>query len=123
MTRLWRVLGALVVGLAATLVVASPAHATTVNFVKTVEWPNGYIIEATVTNNLVTPITGWEVGFELPAGEYVELSWNVRVGQAEPHYVCVNTEHNGSLRPGESTTFGFVVITTNKPGMPIILYP
>lgn len=123
MRRLWRVLGALVVGLAATMVVASPAHATTVDFTKTGEWSTGYVIEATVTNDFDFPISGWEVAFYLPPGEQVSSAWNVRVGRETPHYVYVNTTWNGALEPGDSTTFGFIVVTENTPGAPVILYP
>lgn len=124
MRKFWSVLGALVVGLTTTLVVATPAHATTAELTKRYEWAGGYLVEGTVTNDFDFPISGWEVAFYLPPGERVSSQWNVRVGRDTPHYVYVNATWNGALDPGESASFGFIVVSDREtPGAPVVLYP
>lgn len=120
MRKLVSLLAALLVGLAATLVIATPARATTATFVQTSAWSTGYVGEVTVTNNFTIPISGWEVAFTLPAGSTLYTAWSTQVATTTPHYTMINMSWNGSLAPGASTTFGFVVTGT---GTPTILWP
>ncbi|MFY1632517.1 cellulose binding domain-containing protein [Solwaraspora sp. WMMB335] len=120
MRKMLGVLVALVVGAVAALAVSSPAQATAITFTQTSVWSTGYVGEVTVTNNFSIPITGWEVGFTLPAGTAVSSLWNAQSAATTPHYVVINPTWAGSLNPGASTTFGFVVTGT---GVPTFLWP
>nr|MDT0662073.1 cellulose binding domain-containing protein [Micromonospora sp. DSM 115978] len=120
MRKLFGLLSALVVGVAATLLIATPAQATTATFVQTSAWSTGYVADVTVGNNFTIPITGWEVAFTLPAGSTVSTVWNARIATTTPHYTLINATWNGSLAPGTSATFGMVVTGT---GTPTFLWP
>ncbi|MDG4766473.1 cellulose binding domain-containing protein [Solwaraspora sp. WMMD406] len=120
MRKLLGLLVAVVVGLTVTLMVSTPAQATGVTFTQTSVWSTGYVAEVTVTNNYSIPITGWEVGFTLPAGSTVSSLWNARSAASTPHYIMINPTWSTTLNPGVSTTFGFVVTGT---GTPTFLWP
>ncbi|MFC5831834.1 PQQ-dependent sugar dehydrogenase [Nonomuraea insulae] len=71
------------------------------------QWGTGYVIQpVTVTNTGTAPLTGWTVTFTVPAGHTVTGSWNTTLtgGQSA---TARNAGHNGTLAPGQSTTFGF----------------
>lgn len=120
MGRTVRLLAAVVIGVAATLVVASPAQATQVTYTTVSSWSTGYFGEVTVTNNFAIPITGWEVAFSLPAGETVSSAWTAREAQDTPYYIFINESWNGALAPGDTATFGFIATGT---GPPTFLWP
>lgn len=108
------------IGAAATLTVATPAHATAMTYTRIATWSTGYTAEITVTNNFSFAISGWEVGFDLPSTTTIQSLWNSRVGSTTPHYVIVNATYNGTLNPGASTTFGFVALGLDDP---VFLWP
>ncbi|MET8984076.1 PQQ-dependent sugar dehydrogenase [Nonomuraea wenchangensis] len=75
------------------------------------QWGNGYVIQpVTVTNTSTAAIAGWSVTFTLPAGHTITSSWNAVLTVNGQTVTARNAAHNGSLAPGQSTTFGFQAI-------------
>ena len=73
-------------------------------------WSGGYQLQLTVTNTGTTPLTGWTTGFTFAdTAESVSNYWNAAVTQTGPHVSAANASYNGSVSPGNSTTFGLVV--------------
>ena len=105
----WLVVGAL-------LLIAHPAFAgDRANYVEIAAWDTGYQAEYTITNDGPGALTTWVISFDLPAGSSISSSWDsVRAGAGQ-HLVFNNASWNGSLAPGERTTFGFVVVGTGRP--------
>ncbi|MFB4274276.1 PQQ-dependent sugar dehydrogenase [Nonomuraea sp. MTCD27] len=72
------------------------------------QWGNGYVIQpVTVANTGTSQVTGWTVTFTLPAGHTVTGSWNATLTTAGQTVTARSAGHNGTLAPGQSTTFGF----------------
>lgn len=72
------------------------------------QWGNGYVIQpVTVTNNGTSAASGWTVTFTLPSGHAVTGSWNATVTVSGQTATARGAGHNGTLAPGQSTTFGF----------------
>jgi predicted carbohydrate-binding protein with CBM5 and CBM33 domain len=72
------------------------------------QWGNGYVIQpVTVTNSGSTTITGWSVTFTMPAGHSVTGQWNATFSPSGQTITARNFGYNGTLAPGQSTSFGF----------------
>jgi Cellulose binding domain len=77
-------------------------------------WPGGYQLQLTVANTGTTPITGWTASFMFAdAAETVASSWNATVTRTGTKLTAANASYNGSVAPGNSTTFGIVVNGSN----------
>ncbi|MBE1588727.1 PQQ-dependent sugar dehydrogenase [Nonomuraea angiospora] len=72
------------------------------------QWSTGYVIQpVTVANTGTSTTTGWTVTFTLPSGHAVTGSWNATLTVSGQTVTVRNAGHNGTLAPGQSTTFGF----------------
>jgi chitinase len=110
-------IGALLLPLAFLLLPATSAYAAanTATFAKTSTWDNGYQGQYTITNNGTAATSGWTVEFDLPSGTSAGTYWDATLTQTGSHYAFKNREYNGSLAPGASAVFGFVVAGTGAP--------
>jgi hypothetical protein len=110
-------LGSSLIVAGAILLGADPASAlgARANYVEIASWETGYQAQYTITNDGPGNVTHWRVVFDLPGGSSPSSSWDsVRSGSAQ-HLVFDNAAWNGSLAPGSSTTFGFVVVGLGRP--------
>lgn len=65
--------------------------------------------EVTVTNSGDVPMLGWMVDWTLPGGHSVASLWNGNATYSGQDVMVHNADWSGSLSPGQSTTFGYVV--------------
>ncbi|MGW1588654.1 lytic polysaccharide monooxygenase [Streptomyces sp. NPDC002386] len=86
-----------------------PPGACTATRRTTGTWSDGYRSEVTVTNTGTVPMLGWMAGFTLPAGRSVAGLWNGDATNTGQDVMVHNAGWNGSLSPGRSATFGYVV--------------
>jgi hypothetical protein len=95
----------------------TPAYAAsnTATFVKTSSWDSGYQGQYTITNGGAAALGGWTVEFDLPSGTSAGTYWDALLTQTGSHYVFKNRDYNGSIAPGASASFGFVVSGTGSP--------
>ncbi len=84
-------------------------------FTKVSDWGSGWEGRVTVTNGGSTPITGWRVEFDLPAGTTIGSYWDALLTSSGNHHTFTNREYNGSLAPGASTSFGFLGAGSGSP--------
>jgi hypothetical protein len=101
----------------AILLVAGPAFAigARANYVEVASWETGYQAQYTITNDGPGDVTHWRVIFDLPAGSSTSSTWDsVRSGSGQ-HLIFDNAAWNGTLAPGSSTSFGFVVVGLGRP--------
>jgi hypothetical protein len=116
--RVYAVLGTVVAGLAATVVmVASPALAAGVSatFSKDSDWGTGYQAKYTIVNGTGSTITSWRVEFDLPDTATMGSYWDVLISVTGHHVVATNRNYNGTLTTGASTSFGFLVSGSGNP--------
>ncbi len=76
-------------------------------------WSGGYQSEVTVTNSGNVPMLGWMVNWTLASGQKVDSLWNGAATYTGQDVMVHNAGWNGSLSPGQSTTFGYVVTGAN----------
>lgn len=71
------------------------------------EWNTGLTGEIVVTNSGNSAVTGWTVGWQY-ATNRLTGSWNAQISGSNP-YSAKDMGWNGTLQPGQSTSFGFQV--------------
>ncbi|GAA4896193.1 lytic polysaccharide monooxygenase [Streptomyces coeruleoprunus] len=75
----------------------------------TSSWTGGHQAQVTVTNTGTVPMLGWMVEWTLPDGQRIDSLWNGTVMAHGQEVMVHNAGWNGSLAPGATTTFGYVV--------------
>jgi hypothetical protein len=75
-----------------------PAHAasTAVIAIES-QWNSGYTAAVTVRNPGTTPISGWRVEFDLPAGTTLSNAWNVSPARSGGHYTLTPASWNAII--------------------------
>lgn len=94
---------------------ASAAGQVTATFKQTSSWESGYEGSYTIANGTDATITSWQVEFDLPAGSSVSSFWETTITVTGNHAVAVNRSYNGTVAPGSTTAFGFIVSGTGAP--------
>jgi hypothetical protein len=116
LARPTRVLAALLLGLAAVAVVATPAEAAVAEFRKDSQWGGGYVGQFTVRNDEAAALAAWRVEFDLPSGTSVSHHWGAElVRSSTTHHIFTGPRWKPGLAPGESFTFGFLAAGTAEP--------
>ncbi|GAA0999186.1 glycoside hydrolase family 18 protein [Acrocarpospora macrocephala] len=108
----WRVpsaIVAVVVAFAAVLFAAGPAQAApnTAVFTKVSDWGTGWEGKFVITNGGTTPINGWSVAFNLPAGSNIGSFWDAAMTRSGQRFTFTNVGWNGTIQPGGTASFGF----------------
>jgi hypothetical protein len=97
---------------ATALAIAVPAQAAgtvTATFSKDSDWGTGYQGKYTITNGSTTGVGAWTVAFNLPSGLSLGTYWDTLITTSGQHVTATNRDYNGTVAPGASVTFGFVV--------------
>lgn len=81
------------------------------SYVITNDWNTGATGEIRITNSTSAAISNWSVNWQY-ATNRLSGSWNANVSGSNP-YTATNLSWNGSLQPGQTTSFGFQI---NKNG-------
>jgi hypothetical protein len=88
---------------------AQAAGSVTATFSKDSDWGSGYQAKYTITNGSSAAISSWTVAFDLPAGLTLGSFWDATLTTSGQHVTAKNREYNGSVAPGASASFGFLV--------------
>ncbi|GAA1555494.1 hypothetical protein GCM10009827_090330 [Dactylosporangium maewongense] len=116
--RLVLVAAATILAAGGTAVLAGTAEAAgslTATLTYDSDWGSGYQAKYTIANGSAATVTSWKVEFDLPAGTTLGSYWDTLAGQAGTHVTATNRTYNGTLAPGASTSFGFLVSGGGKP--------
>ncbi|MDH6462823.1 hypothetical protein M2302_003004 [Micromonospora sp. A200] len=70
-------------------------------------WNNGFTADVTITNRGSSTINGWNLTYNLPAGQQVTNVWNATVTQSGSAVSARNVGFNGSIAPGGTANFGY----------------
>ncbi|MEO3862745.1 cellulose binding domain-containing protein [Acrocarpospora sp. B8E8] len=102
-------LAALAIAFTGAVAVATPAHAApnTAVFTKVSDWGTGWEGKFVVTNGGTTPINGWSVAFNLPAGSNIGSFWDAAMTRSGQRFTFTNVGWNGTINPGGTASFGF----------------
>jgi lysophospholipase L1-like esterase len=82
------------------------------------QWQGGFQGEISVANGGATAITGWTVRFTLASGQQISQAWNASLAQSGSAVTARDVGWNGGLRPGASTSFGFIGSWTGSNPVP-----
>ncbi len=98
---------------------ALPAQAAsaTATFVKVSDWGTGFEGRVTVTNGTSTPMNGWNVAFDVPAGFTIPSAWDAVLTRNGQRHTFANPSWASALAPGASVSFGFNGSPGNFPGI------
>jgi len=72
-------------------------------------WPGGFEAKVTVTAG-ESKIYGWEVSWAMADGQTMGDVWNGTRSMSGSKVTVTNTSWNATLKPGGTTTFGFIVM-------------
>ena len=73
-------------------------------------WSDGFQVLVTVRNSSHTGLSSWTVSWAYPAGTSVDDLWDGRLVETGARSAIASAEWNSVLKPGESTTFGFIAL-------------
>ena len=79
-----------------------PAAACSVHYTVTTTWDHNFQTNFTITNNLPTAITSWQLRWDWANGQTVASAWNGTSSQSGNHMTITNASWNGTLNPGQS---------------------
>ena len=94
---------------------AAAAGSLTATLTYDSDWGSGYQAKYTIANGTASTVTAWKVEFDLAAGSTLGSYWDTLAGQSGTHVTATNRTYNGTLAPGASTSFGFLVSGSGKP--------
>ncbi|MFD4661649.1 cellulose binding domain-containing protein [Kitasatospora sp. NPDC058444] len=81
-------------------------------------WDTGLVENLAITNTGSTAVSGWNLALDLPAGQTVTSAWNAAIDPPAGRVTARNVEHNGTIAPGTSTSFGFQATHTGDVSLP-----
>jgi non-reducing end alpha-L-arabinofuranosidase len=78
-----------------------------VSYVKSSEWPGGFVVNITISNTGTAAINGWTLTFTFPGDQKVTNAWNATVTQSGASVTAANASYDGTISPGGSASMGF----------------
>jgi hypothetical protein len=79
----------------------------TVSIAKTSDWGSGFTDTGTITNTSTSPVTGWNVQFNLDPSMNVESSSFASYAASGNHYTLTSYSWDATIAPGTTQTFQF----------------
>lgn len=91
----------------------------TVSYEITDTWPGGAQVLVTVHNAQSTRLSGWTVGWTMPAGTDIHDLWNGTLTRDGSAVTVTDAGWNALVEPNASTSFGLnQVVSAGNPGVP-----
>ncbi|WP_435104356.1 cellulose binding domain-containing protein [Mycobacterium sp. Z3061] len=90
----------------------------TAAYTATSQWNSGFNGNYAITNSGTTPLSNWNLQFDLPANESITNLWNGQVTHTGSHYTVTPASYNGTIAPGGSVNVGFQASQTGSYGAP-----
>jgi len=84
------------------------------------QWNNGFVSGVTLTNNTSRTITSWRVTWTWGGNQQITNGWNSTISQSGSSVTATNASWNGTLAPGQSTSFGFQGTYSGTNGNPTL---
>ncbi|MFV8315652.1 cellulose binding domain-containing protein [Mycobacterium sp. 23] len=90
----------------------------TAAYTATSQWNSGFNGNYAITNSGTTPLSNWNLQFDLPANESITNLWNGQVTHTGSHYTVTPASYNGSIAPGSTVNVGFQASQTGSYAAP-----
>jgi hypothetical protein len=97
---------------------APPTSKTCAVTYSTSIWQNGLFAAITVTNTGSRGVSGWELAFDLPAGQTIIYGWNARYSPTRGKVIASNLPYDAAIDAGAAVRIGFVAYRTGSPTQP-----
>ncbi|WP_369167127.1 PHB depolymerase family esterase [Streptomyces sp. R28] len=81
-------------------------------------WNTGLTASVTITNTSTTAISGWQLGFTLPAGQAITNGWGATYTPASGAVTATSASYNAALAPGASISIGYQANHTGNSAAP-----
>ncbi|MEU0675533.1 PHB depolymerase family esterase [Streptomyces sp. NPDC006172] len=81
-------------------------------------WSTGLTASVTLTNSGTGTVSGWRLGFTLPAGQSITGGWGATYAPAAGAVTATNASYNGTLAPNASVTIGYQANHTGNSAAP-----
>ncbi|MBP2326856.1 poly(hydroxyalkanoate) depolymerase family esterase [Kibdelosporangium banguiense] len=81
-------------------------------------WNTGLTANITIANTGTTAISGWSLGFTLPAGQTITSGWSATYSPASGAVTAKNLAYNPVIAPGSSIGIGLQATHTGDAGKP-----
>jgi hypothetical protein len=83
-------------------------------------WSGGFQAQVTVTAGAAA-LSNWSVGWTFPGDQKINTMWNASYTQSGASVTANNLSYDGTLAPGNSTTFGFTATFNSSNAAPTSL--
>lgn len=70
-------------------------------------WGSGYTVQVTVDNTSSVTLNDWQVDIYFDDDPQITNSWNANLTSQNNTVFATNLNWNGTLQPGQTTSFGF----------------
>ncbi|HZU54553.1 MAG TPA: cellulose binding domain-containing protein [Actinocrinis sp.] len=102
---------------------ASPSASTggatcNVSYVKSSEWPGGFVANLTIKNTGTSTINGWTLKFAYPGDQKVTNAWSTTVTQSGTAVTATNVSYDGTISPGGTVSVGWQGTWTSSDATP-----
>ena len=77
-----------------------------------------FAVDLTITNTGTTPLSGWQLDFDFPAGQRLATTGAGWLSQAGDRVTVRDAERNARLDAGASTTVGFAAVGPGQNALP-----
>ncbi|MFF9278035.1 extracellular catalytic domain type 1 short-chain-length polyhydroxyalkanoate depolymerase [Streptomyces griseosporeus] len=84
----------------------------------TTAWNTGLTGSVTLTNTGTSTLTGWQLGFTLPAGQTITNGWGASYAPSSGAVTATNASYDGTIAPNASVTFGYQATHTGNSSAP-----
>ena len=81
-------------------------------------WGTGYDGQYTITNSGTSSVSGWTLGFRLPAGTSISSLWDGSYTDDGGLVTVTSDGWDAAVAPGESVAVGFVTASAGQAGQP-----
>ncbi|MGW2047241.1 extracellular catalytic domain type 1 short-chain-length polyhydroxyalkanoate depolymerase [Streptomyces sp. NPDC001858] len=81
-------------------------------------WNTGLTASVTLTNTGATAVSGWQLGFTLPAGQIITNGWGATYAPVSGAVTATNAAYNGAIAPNASVTIGYQANHTGNSAAP-----
>ncbi|RBQ21893.1 glycoside hydrolase [Spongiactinospora rosea] len=105
-------------GVAATAVPAGAAAGPTAACKTAQDWGTGAQYTCTITNGGSAQLPSWKVEFDLASNVRMGSYWDALLTSSGTHHTFNNRSWNGTVNPGASVSFGFLVTYSGTLGAP-----
>lgn len=85
-----------------------PAPTCEVGYTVHGSWPGGFIAQVWVSNTGTTKIQGWELEWAFGGSQTIRDMWGADDEQVGQRVTATSERWNAVIKPGRSTTFGFI---------------